>query len=35
MLQKKIADNSGIQTRITGVEGEHADHLTTTTAQVL
>ena len=23
---------SGIQTRIVGVEGEHADHLTTTTA---
>ena len=25
---------SGIQTRIVGVEGEHADHLTTTTAHV-
>ena len=26
---------SGIRTRIVGVEGEHADHLTTTTAQAL
>ena len=25
---------SGIQTRIVGVEGEHADHLTTTTALI-
>ena len=27
----KIVDFSGIQTRIIGVDGEHADHLTTTT----
>ena len=31
---RKIVDLSGIRTRIVGVEGEHADHLTTTTAQV-
>ena len=30
---EKIVGFSGIQTRIVGVEGEHADHLTTTTAQ--
>ena len=30
---RKIVDLSGIWTRIVGVEGEHADHLTTTTAQ--
>ena len=29
---RKIVDHSGIRTRIVGVEGEHADHLTTTTA---
>ena len=29
---RKIVDLSGIRTRIVGVEGEHADHLTTTTA---
>ena len=29
----KIVDLSGIRTRIVGVEDEHADHLTTTTAQ--
>ena len=29
----KTEDFSGIQTRIVGVEGEHADHLTTTTAR--
>ena len=32
ILQKKTEGVSGIQTRIVGVEGEHADHLTTTTA---
>ena len=30
---RKIVDLSGIRTWIVGVEGEHADHLTTTTAQ--
>ena len=30
---RKIVDLSGIRTRIVRVEGEHADHLTTTTAQ--
>ena len=30
---EKIVGFSGIRTRIVGVEGEHADHLTTTTAQ--
>ena len=29
-----IVDVSGIRTQIVGVEGEHADHLTTTMAQV-
>ena len=28
----KTVDVSGIRTRIVGVEGEHTDHLTTTTA---
>ena len=28
----KTVDFSGIRTQIVGVEGEHADHLTTTTA---
>ena len=32
ILQKTVGF-SGIQTQIVGVEGEHADHLTTTTAQ--
>ena len=32
LLQKKTIGFSGIQTRIIGVEGEHADHLTTITA---
>ena len=32
--RKKTVVVSGIRTRIVGVEGEHADHLTTTTAQV-
>ena len=31
-LQKKTVGVSGIRTRIVGVEGKHADHLTTTTA---
>ena len=31
-LQLNKVDFSGIRTRITGVEGEHADHQTTTTA---
>ena len=30
----KIVDYRGIQTRIVGVEGEFADHLTTNTAQI-
>ena len=30
--KEKTAGVSGIRTRIVGVEGEHADHLTTTTA---
>ena len=29
---EKIVGFSGFRTRIVGVEGEHADHLTTTTA---
>ena len=29
----KTVDFSGIRTRINGVEGNHADHLITTTAQ--
>ena len=33
-LQKNTVDVSRIQTRIVGVEGKHADHLTTTTAPV-
>ena len=32
-LYRKTVGVSGIRTRIVGVEGEHADHLTTTTAQ--
>ena len=35
ILQKKTVSFSGIQTRIVRVEGEHADHLTTTTAHDL
>ena len=31
---RKIVDLSGIRTRFVGVEGEHADHLTTTTAPI-
>ena len=30
---RKIVDSSGIRTRIVRVEGEHADHLTTTRAK--
>ena len=30
-IWQKNVDFSGIQTRIIGVEGEHTDHLTTTT----
>ena len=33
ILQENNVDVSRIQTRIVGIEGEHADHLTTTTAQ--
>ena len=33
ILQKKIVGISGIRTRIVRVEGEHADHLSTTTAR--
>ena len=32
ILQKQTVCCSGIRTRIVGLEGEHADHLTTTTA---
>ena len=32
ILQKKTVGFSGIRTRIVGLEGDHADHLTTTTA---
>ena len=35
IFQKKTVGFSGIQTRIVGVEGEHADHLTNTTAHLL
>ena len=31
---EKTLGFSGIRTRIVGVEGKHADHLTTTTAQL-
>ena len=34
ILQKKTVGVSKIRTRIVGVEGEHADHLTTTTAPI-
>ena len=34
ILQKKTVGFSGIRTRIVGVEYEHADHLTTTTAHL-
>ena len=34
-ITDKTVGFSGIQTRIIRVEGEHADHLTTTTAQVI
>ena len=34
ILQKKIVDFTRIWTQIVGVEGEHDDHLTTTTAQI-
>ena len=30
---EKTVDVCGIRTQIVGVEGEHADHLTTTTAK--
>ena len=30
--QQQTVDSSGIRTRIVGVEGKQADHLTTTTA---
>ena len=33
-ILQKIVDLSGIRTRIVGVEGQHVDHLTTTTAHV-
>ena len=35
ILEKKTVDVSGIRTWIVGVEGEQADHLTTTTAQTI
>ena len=31
-FQTITVDFNGIRTRVAGVEGEHADHLTTTTA---
>ena len=34
-LYRKTVGVSGIRTRIVGVEGEHADHLTTTTALII
>ena len=34
ILQKTVSI-SGIRTRIAGVEGEHADHLTTSTAPMI
>ena len=34
IIQEKTVGFSGIQTRIVGVEGKHAEHLTTTTALV-
>ena len=34
ILQKKTVGFSGIRTQIVGVESEHADHLTTTTAPI-
>ena len=34
-ILQKNSRLSGIRTRIVGVEGEHADHLTTTTAQYM
>ena len=34
-IYRKTVGISGIQTRIVGVEGEHADHLTTTTAHII
>ena len=34
ILQKKTEGFSRIRTRIVRVEGDHADHLTTTTAQL-
>ena len=32
---RKIVDSSRIRTQIVGVEGEHADHLTTTTTVLI
>ena len=32
---ENTVDVSGIQTRIVGVEGEHADHLTTSKAKLV
>ena len=34
-ILRKTVDFSGIRTRIDGVVGEHADHLTTTTAPIV
>ena len=34
-FKEKTVGYSGIRTRMVGVEGEHADHLTTTAAQLL
>ena len=33
-VTERAVDVSGIRTRIVGIEGKHADHLTTTTAHV-
>ena len=35
LKEKTVGGGGGIQTRIVGVEGKHADHLTTITAQTL
>ena len=34
-FSRKTLGFSGIRTRIVGIEGKHADHLTTTTTQIV
>ena len=34
IYQTKTVDFSGIRTQVIGAEGDYADHLTTTTAQI-